>query len=76
MISQGTVQLNNANALAGVQTTGINVTNGLQFASGIGSFTIGALQGTASLNLNDTAGNPITLTVGPGRMLAPYSRVQ
>ncbi len=64
-ISQGSVQLANANALAGVQVTGVEVNNGLQFAPGIGNFTIGLLAGVGLLNLNDTAGNPITLTLGP-----------
>ena len=71
-VLQGTVLLNNANALSGVPFTSINVDSGLQFAPGIGSFTVGGLGGWNLLKLNDTANNPITLTIGPAAGNAIY----
>ena len=62
-ISQGALQLANSAALQG-STVAINTDNGLQFAPGIGTFCVGGLSGGNLLELTDTAGGAVALTVG------------
>ena len=72
------LQLNNLNALsnATVNLTA-TVTNPLSFASAAntGAFNIGALSGTSSQTLTDTAGSPVTLSVGGNNASTTYSNV-
>ena len=63
-ISGGSVQLNNANAVAASTVVDYVASNGLVFNGGIGSFTAGGLAGTGSFALADTAGNSVALSVG------------
>ncbi len=63
VIDGGALVLANSNA-AQTATVGINVNNGLQFASGIGTFNIGSLGGSGNLVLANTAGGAITVVTG------------
>ncbi|MGA2035853.1 MAG: autotransporter-associated beta strand repeat-containing protein, partial [Thermoguttaceae bacterium] len=63
LISAGTLQLGNANALQDSTVT-LNALNGLTFAHGVGTFNLGGLAGTGSLALNDTSNGAINLQVG------------
>ena len=47
--------------------------NGLAFAPGIGTFTLGGLSGSASLTLSDTGGAAVTLQVGNNGASTTYS---
>ena len=62
-ISQGTLELENA-AAAQYTTISINVDNGLQFSSGMGTCDVGGLSGSNALTLTDMGGNPVMLDVG------------
>lgn len=64
-VSAGSIRLGHANALAGSPVT-VSVANGLSFASGIGTFTLGNLTGTGGLALTDTAATAVTLRAGNG----------
>lgn len=56
-------------------TVSVNVNNGLQFAAGLGSATLGGLGGSGNLSLQDNAGSPaaIALTVGGNNGNSTYS---
>ncbi|MGO9108091.1 MAG: beta strand repeat-containing protein [Thermoguttaceae bacterium] len=71
-ISQGTLDLGNANAVQS-STVLVNVNNGLQFLSSIGSFNVGAIGGSGGLVLADTGGNPIALVTGGNNASTTYS---
>ena len=73
-ITSGTLQLGNANAVQNSTLT-LNASNVLAFASGIGSFNLGALSGSANLVLGDMASNPVTLAVGGNNASTTYSGV-
>jgi fibronectin-binding autotransporter adhesin len=62
-ISQGSVELANANALNNA-TVVLDVDYGLLFGPGIGNFNIGGLAGSGAFALNDLGGGPVTLAVG------------
>ena len=55
--------MGNANAVQ-KSTVSLGVNNGLQFASGIGSFNAGGLAGPGNLTLADTAGVAVAFNVG------------
>ncbi len=71
-ISQGTLQLASAAAVQN-STVSVNVDNGLQFSSGIGTFDVGGLSGSNSLTLSDTGGGPVTLAVGGNNANTTFS---
>ncbi len=71
-ISQGTLQLANAAAVQN-STVSVNVDNGLQFSSGIGTFNVGGLSGSNALTLSDTGGSPVTLAVGGNNANTTFS---
>jgi fibronectin-binding autotransporter adhesin len=62
-ISAGALQLANANA-AQNSTLTIGANASLQFGTGVGTFTLGALSGSASFSLQDTMGGAVNLQVG------------
>jgi fibronectin-binding autotransporter adhesin len=62
-INAGAVQLAHADALQS-STVSVNVENGLTFAPGIGTFTVGGLAGRKAVALQDGGGGPVTLRVG------------
>lgn len=70
------LQLNSLNALSNAT---LNLNSGqaspVSFASGVntGPFNVGALTGAASQTLTDTAGSPITLSIGGNNASAVYS---
>ena len=47
--------------------------NGLAFAPGIGTFTLGGLSGNSGLTLSDTGGGAVTLQVGNNGASTTYS---
>ena len=61
--SGGVLQLANPLALQNSTVT-VSASNGLGFATGVTSPTIGGLSGTGNVSLADVAGNPVTLSVG------------
>lgn len=69
------LQLNNLNALANatLNLTTVNI-DPVSFtsASNLGSFNLGALSGTSSQTLSDTAGSPVTLSVGGNNANTTY----
>jgi autotransporter-associated beta strand protein len=71
-ITEGTVQLGNANA-AQNSTVYVGTTNGLAFASGIGTFNLGALAGSSDFVLTDSGNNAITLRAGRNNASTIYS---
>ncbi|HEY2762060.1 MAG TPA: autotransporter-associated beta strand repeat-containing protein, partial [Pirellulales bacterium] len=64
-VNSGVLLLNNANAVAS-STVSVNSTNGLAFASGIGTFNVAGLgNGSGNIALSDTTGNQnVNLSVG------------
>lgn len=62
-VSAGTLKLSNANAATN-GNVGPNIDNGVTFNSGIGTFNVGGLNGSAEMALTDTAAAPIKLWVG------------
>ena len=65
--ANGLLQLNNLDALGNATLTlNTTVANPVSFNSGVntGAFKVGALAGTASQTLVDTAGTPVTLSIG------------
>ena len=73
-LSAGTLQLGNANAVQNSTLT-VNVNNGLAFLNGIGTFNAGALAGSGTVTLADTASSPVTLSVGGNNATTSYSGV-
>jgi len=71
-ISQGTLQLANPGALEN-STVHVDFAYGMQFSSGIGSFTVGGLSGSSSLTLSDTAGGLVILSVGGNNANTTFS---
>jgi fibronectin-binding autotransporter adhesin len=71
-ISQGTLQLANANAAAN-STVAVNTDNGLQFSPGIGTFNVGGLSGGNALTLADTGGAPVNVVVGGNNQNTTYT---
>ena len=71
-ISAGQLKLANSNAAQNSDIS-IGLSNGLQFASGIGSFTIDGLSGSGSVALTDTAAAAVGLSVGNNNGTATYS---
>jgi fibronectin-binding autotransporter adhesin len=71
-ISGGTLELNNANALAQTTVT-VNVNNGLQFFGNIGTFNIGGLSGGSGFALIDYSGAGVMLAVGGNGQSTVYS---
>lgn len=70
------LQLNNVNALQNATLNLIStVTNPVSFTSGAntGAFNVGALTGTSTMLLADTAGSPVTLSVGGNNATTTYS---
>jgi fibronectin-binding autotransporter adhesin len=72
-VSSGVLQLNNANALLNSTAILNGAANCLTFNTGIGSFTLGGLSGTAGFTLQDTTNTAITLTVGNNNASTTYS---
>jgi autotransporter-associated beta strand protein len=64
-IGAGSIRLGNALSLGSSPVT-VSVANGLSFASGVGTFTLGNLAGNGGLALTDTGAAAITLKVGNG----------
>jgi len=73
-IHGGAIQLNNANAIQNSAVT-INSNNGLTFGTGVGTFTIGGLNGNSNLVLEDLSATAITLQVGSGNPDASYGGI-
>ena len=72
--NSGTLQLGNANA-AQNSTVVVNVSNGLAFSPGIGTFNVGALSGGGSFALTDAGSSAVALIVGAINTSAVYSGV-
>ena len=70
-INSGVLQLANANAVQN-STVVVNANSGLQFATGVGTFTLGGLAGTGSMALQDTASGAVTLQVGNNNASSLY----
>jgi fibronectin-binding autotransporter adhesin len=72
--STASILLGNANA---VQNSNVNltVTGGLSFASSIGTFNIGSLQGSAALALTDASSSAVTLSIGANNGSQTYSAI-
>ncbi len=62
-ISQGTLQLNNSQALQFSQVT-VNSANGLAFASGLGNAYVAGLDGGSNQALTDIGNGAVNLTIG------------
>lgn len=73
-ISGGTLTLADPLAVQN-STISLGVTNGLAFATGIDSPTIGGLAGGSNLALRDNASNAVTLSVGNNGAITTYSGV-
>ena len=73
-VSAGTLVLANSSA-AGQTTVAVNVTSGLQFASGIGTFNVGGLSGGSNFTLADLGASAVTLSVGGNGQTTAYSGV-
>lgn len=73
-INGGFIRLNNSNAVQN-STVALNVDNGLQFGTGIGTFVLGGLSGVNSLSLTDLLGGPITIQVGKNNSSQTYSGI-
>ncbi|MDD5085401.1 MAG: autotransporter-associated beta strand repeat-containing protein, partial [Candidatus Omnitrophica bacterium] len=73
-INEGVLQLNNAIALQSSTVT-VNTSNGLQFGTGIGTFTIGALAGPGDFVLNAIDSSAVTLQVGGNNASTTYSGI-
>jgi autotransporter-associated beta strand protein len=71
-VRTGTLRLGHAEA---VQNSTVVQDSVLQFAPGVSTFTVGGLEGTAGLALNDTANAPITLRVGNNGASTAYTGV-
>jgi fibronectin-binding autotransporter adhesin len=73
-LNQGGLQLANSGA---VQNSTVTIGPGgpLTFASSIGTFAMGGLTGTGNLALQDTAANPVALTVGGNGQNTTFSGV-
>ncbi|WP_264485461.1 beta strand repeat-containing protein [Luteolibacter arcticus] len=64
-IESGSIRLGNASSLGSSPVT-VSLANGLSFAAGIGTFTLGNLAGSGGLALTDTAAAAVTMKVGNG----------
>ena len=73
-INGGVLLLNNSNAVQASTVTNA-VDNGLQFATGIGTFILGGLAGTNSFALTDTGGHAVTLQVGNNNASPTFSGI-
>ena len=71
-ISNGALQIGNANALVNTPIT-VGVNNGLKFGPGVGTFNINSINGSAALALSDTAGGAVTLSVGGTASSSSYA---
>ncbi|MEZ5387350.1 MAG: autotransporter-associated beta strand repeat-containing protein [Prosthecobacter sp.] len=73
-VSGGLVIVNHGQALQN-STVMLEIANGLQFASGITSFTLGGLAGgsAATLTLDDASAQAVNLTVGGNGVSSTYS---
>ena len=75
--ANGLLQLNHANALSGATLANANANaNAVTFASGIGTFNVGALSGSGTIGniaLKDTANAAVTLSVGANNASTSYS---
>ena len=71
-ILAGTLVLANSNAVTN-STVNLLANNGLEFLPGIGTFNLGGLAGGNVLALSDTAGSPVTLSVGGNGASTTYS---
>ena len=64
-VNSGALELGSTYALGNTNTVTLNSNNGLIFASGVGTFDIGGLSGSASDVLNDVTGSTgVTLAIG------------
>ena len=71
-ISAGVLVLGNSAAVQN-STVSVNVTNGLQFAAGLGTASLGGLAGTANFVLSDQAGGPVAPVVGSNNANTTYN---
>jgi autotransporter-associated beta strand protein len=74
IVGAGAVQLNNPNAVSNSTVT-ISAANGLTFNSGVGTFNLGNLAGSANEQLDDTTSNAVTLVVGANNGIVTNSGV-
>jgi fibronectin-binding autotransporter adhesin len=74
LVSNGAILLNNTNA-AQNSTVTVSVNNGLQFGTGIGTFTIGALAGSGNVALADSGAAAATLVAGGNNATTSYTGV-
>lgn len=73
-VGAGTIKLSNANAVTN-GNIGANIDNGVVFNSGIGTFNVGGLNGTAAMNLADTGATPVTLVIGGNNSSSTFNGV-
>ncbi len=73
-IFSGIMQLGNLNAAQNTTVT-IDMINGLQYTSGIGSVNVGALSGTGSDLLEDTTSGAVAVNAGGNNQSTTYSGI-
>jgi autotransporter-associated beta strand protein len=71
-INSGVLQLGNSGAVQN-STVALNVNGGLAFSAGIGTFNLGGLSSTNTLNLADVSSSPVTLNVGSDNQSTTFS---
>ena len=71
-VNAGALQLANANAVQNSTVT-VSANNALQFAAGVGTFTLGGLAGTGNVALQDAASGAVTLQVGNNNAGSVYN---
>ncbi len=73
-VNQGVLRLAGANAVSD-STVAVNVTGGLTFGIGIGTFNLGGLAGSGSFALSDTGGGAVALSVGGNNAGTTFSGI-
>ena len=71
-VTTGALTLGNLNA-AQNSTVNVGVNNGLGFATGTTTPSIGALSGSGNVSLQDASSNPVTLTAGGNNATTTYT---
>lgn len=71
-VSAGAINLSNADAVTN-GSVGSDIVNGVTFSSGIGTFNVGGLNGTAAFDLADAGLSPVKLVVGGNNSSSTFS---
>ena len=71
-INSGTLQLGQTNAVGSSPVT-VNAAGGLAFGSGVGTFNVGGLSGSAGFSLTDAASNPVNLVINGNGSYSVFS---